>query len=415
MSKSLAVIGGGAAGFFAAVNSAEACPDLRVVIFEAGSKTLSKVRISGGGRCNVTHSCFDVRELVKNYPRGSRELMSPFQRFQPQDTIEWFQKRGVELKTEEDGRMFPVTDQSETITQCLEDAAKHASVDVLLRTRIQEVRPNPSGKGFLLTVKPTGDQGTETQEFDYVLVATGSNPAGQALCRSLGHSTSDPVPSLFTFNIEDSRLQDLEGVSLPEVELSLESDGKKLGSQKGPFLVTHWGVSGPAVLKLSAWYARELFQCDYEFTLKVNFTPRLSEEDLRARLLRVKEKYSKKQIGNQPGVALPKRLAQRLIESAGILSDRKWSDVSKKSIHALVDVLLRSSFQVKGKSTFKDEFVTCGGVSLKEVDFKAMESKLVPGLYFAGEVLDVDAITGGFNFQNAWTGAWIASRSITSS
>lgn len=402
----IAIIGGGAAGFFAAITCAEANPECRVTIFERGKSVLEKVRVSGGGRCNVTHACFDAQELVKYYPRGSRELLGPFMQFGPEQTAEWFDRRGVQLKTESDGRMFPVTDDSGTITECLQQAARRAGVQVRTGARVEKMEPLPSGEWSL---RLTG--AGESHVFSKIMIATGSNPAVWELLKSLGHTIVEPVPSLFTFNTKDTRLRDLAGVSVART--SVRIPGTKL-SAEGPLLITHWGLSGPGILRLSAWGARELYNMNYRFPLEVNFlhtqTPQQTLESLQV----AKTEQAKKQVFANAQYGLPLRLWQRLVAAAGIAEDRRWADLDKKSLAGMAAQLNTAVFQIAGKSTFKEEFVTAGGVSLKELNFKTFESKLHPGLYLAGEVLDIDAITGGFNFQAAWTGGWIAGKSMAS-
>jgi predicted Rossmann fold flavoprotein len=395
----IAIIGGGAAGFFAAITAAESNPDCKVVIFERGKNVLEKVRISGGGRCNVTHACFDARELVKNYPRGSRELLGPFLQFGPEQTVEWFARRGVSLKAEADGRMFPVTDSSQTIVDCLERSAFRAGVEVRLGARVDQLQVLPEGVWRV---------GSET--FDKVMVASGSNPAMWEKLHQLGHQIIPPAPSLFTFNTKDTRLRDLSGVSVQQVELRIP--GTKLRSH-GPMLVTHWGLSGPAVLKLSAFGARELAALAYKFPLEVHFAGTQSSQEVLDGLQRNRVENGKKQVVNHALFALPARLWHRLVEGAGIESGKRWADLSKTEFHALHGQLTSATFQIAGKSTFKEEFVTAGGVSLKEIQFQTFESKVCPNLYLAGEVLDIDAITGGFNFQAAWTGGFLAGRAMS--
>lgn len=397
----IVVIGGGAAGFFAAIVAAEA--GARVTILERGNAVLQKVRISGGGRCNVTHACFDARALVLHYPRGSRELLGPFSRFGPQDTAEWFAQRGVRLKTEDDGRMFPVSDDSQTIVECLWNAAKQAGVQVRTGVRVERIEQTASG-----WLVHTGRHTPEPA--DRVLVAGGSSEGLWAMLADLGHTIVPPVPSLFTFNCKDTRLRDLAGVSVREA--GVEISGAKLAAN-GPVLVTHWGLSGPAILRLSAWGARLLHDMGYQFTLLVNWLGNKSSDEIGADLNRLKMENARKQIGAHAQFGLPVRLWERLVESAGIPPDLRWGDASRQVLARLAEALGRSGFAIRGKSTFKEEFVTAGGVSLREVHFKTFESRLFPGLYFAGEILDIDAITGGFNFQAAWTGGWIAGHAMT--
>ena len=359
------------------------------------------MRISGGGRCNVTHACFDPRDLVKNYPRGSRELLGPFMQFGPEQTVGWFEKRGVRLKTESDGRMFPVTDDSQTIVDCLLRNAEQAGVQLRLATRVERIRPLPGG-GWEIGA------GGQKMSFSRVMIASGSNPAVWDLLRNLGHNIVAPVPSLFTFNTKDTRLRDLSGVS---AEAQLRIPGTRL-TAGGPLLVTHWGLSGPAVLRLSAWGARELHGMDYRFPLEVNFSGEKSTQAVLEKISGWKIELGKKQLGTSTRLGLPTRLWQHLVEAAGIEPAKRWADLDKKQSVALAEQLGAAVFHIAGKSTFKEEFVTAGGVDLLELNFKTFESKMHPGLYLAGEALDIDAITGGFNFQAAWTGGWLAGRAM---
>ena len=415
--REIAVAGGGAAGFFAAIACAESNPDCAVTIYEATAHPLAKVRVSGGGRCNVTHACFEPRELVKRYPRGHRELLGAFHRWQPRDTVDWFAARGVELKTEADGRMFPVTDNSQTIVDCLQGAAEKAGVRVRLQTGVRQLErgvpdaleANASG-GRVPPFRVTLTTG-EIVQCDRLLLATGGNKsnAGFEFARQLGHAVEPPVPSLFTFHIKDPRLADLSGVSVEPVATVVRGTALK---ESGPLLVTHWGLSGPAILKLSAWGARILHDCDYKFTLEVNWTPSFTADTLRAALEAARASNPKKQIGTWCPVGLPLRLWEKLLGAAGIAGATQWAMVAGSALRALAAQICAGEFAVTGKSMFKEEFVTCGGVRLSEVDFKTMESRLVPGLHFAGEVLDIDGITGGFNFQAAWTAGWLAGRTM---
>lgn len=399
------VLGGGAAGFFAAIACAEANPAARVTILERGKNVLEKVRVSGGGRCNVTHDCPDARELVKNYPRGSRELLAPFLRFGPTDTVAWFERRGVRLKTEADGRMFPVTDDSATIVNCLISNAQRAGVAVRTGTRAERLEPLPGGSGWRVWL--AGEP--QPTLADKILVATGSNTAVWDLLARLGHRIVPPVPSLFTFNTKDTRLRELSGLSVPNAAVKIA--GPKLAAN-GPLLVTHWGLSGPAVLRLSAWGARILHGLDYRFTLIVNWLGDVSSETALEKLAAARLESGKKLVRANPQFGLPARLWDNLAQAAAVPADRRWADVDKKTMLALAGQLTEAQFQIAGKSTFKEEFVTAGGVDLREVNFKTFESRLLPGLFFAGEVLDVDAITGGFNFQAAWTGGWLAGQAM---
>lgn len=406
-SRQVGVIGGGAAGFFGAIACAEQYPHTQVTLLEAGRRPLSKVLISGGGRCNVTHACFDPALLVQNYPRGGRALRGAFSRFQPRDTVRWFEQHGVRLKTEADGRMFPVTDDSATIATCLTQAARQAGVT--LRTQAIVTAVEHQSQGFRLRLK-TG----ENWICDRLLIATGSNPQGYRFAKALGHTLIPPVPSLFTFNIPDPVLRQLAGVAVERVQVQLQIPQEKPLKQAGPLLITHWGMSGPAVLKLSAWGARLLHEQGYRATLQVNWLPQHNPEALRSQLMAVKDQVAKRAIANYCPVDLPRRLWQYLIQRAEIDPQQNWAELSKKALNRLIQELTQGQYPIAGKGVFKEEFVTCGGVSLKEIDFKTMESRRCPGLYFGGEVLDIDGITGGFNFQSAWTTGWIAGQAMGS-
>ncbi|MGX7666905.1 NAD(P)/FAD-dependent oxidoreductase [Flavobacterium pedocola] len=394
------IVGGGAAGFFTAINIAENNPKFKIAILERGKEVLTKVKISGGGRCNVTHACFVPNELVKFYPRGERELKGPFHQFCSGDTIEWFEKHGVALKIEEDGRMFPVSDSSQTIIDCFMTAVKQLGIDVLTGQSVQSLF---KGDNYWKVE-------TNLQSFkcDKLVMTTGSNPKMWELMETLGHSVIEPVPSLFTFNIKDNRIKDLMGVSaLASVKVK---DSKLKAS--GPLLITHWGMSGPGILRLSAWGARELAEKKYNFILQVNWLHETDFESALEALKELKEENAKKLVLKFCPFDFPKRLWESLLTASAISSETKWADVSKKQLSDLANQLTNGQFQVNGKSTFKEEFVTAGGIDLKEVNFKTMESKLHPNLFFAGEILNIDAITGGFNFQNAWTGAFLIAQSI---
>lgn len=407
------VLGGGAAGFFGAIACAEADPDSQVLLLEKTGKVLGKVRVSGGGRCNVTHACETAAQLVAHYPRGSKQLKAAFQRFGVADTVAWFARRGVALKTEADGRMFPVTDSSETIARALEEAARQARVRVVLNTAAEAIEPLPTG-GFRLRLSGTGIPGLGSGlEISRLLVATGGKPKSTHYdwLRALGHTVAEPVPSLFTFNVPDSPLSELMGVSVPLARVVLA--GEKL-QYEGPLLVTHWGVSGPAVLKLSAWGARRLSELNYVGTALVNWIPSFTEETLRSWLQQFRQEHGKKTVGANPQFGLPQRLWRNLAEQAGVGAETRWSDLPAKTQNRLVELLLRTPLAVRGKTTYKEEFVTCGGIALDEVDLKTMESRRVPGLHFAGEVLDIDGITGGFNFQAAWTTGFLAGQALAS-
>lgn len=396
------VIGGGAAGFFGSIACAETNPLHEVILLEKAKQVLAKVRISGGGRCNVTHACFDPAQLIQYYPRGGKALRGAFSRFAPQNTIQWFEERGVRLKTEEDGRMFPTTDSSETIAHCLISSAKKSGVILKTECGVKEIQKKENG--FILHLS---DQ--QTVECDRLLIATGSSPKTYAWLEKLGHTIVAPVPSLFTFNVPSSPLLDLAGISVPQVLLSIEGTSLK---QTGPILLTHWGFSGPAVLKLSAWGARILHDMNYRAILKVNWLPDHTLENLKQLINEWKSQHPQRLLVTDTPVPLPKNLWKSLLGQANIPSDLRWNQLSKLNAEKLVQLLKSSTFQIEGKSTYKEEFVTCGGVNLDEVNFKTMESKIVPGLYLAGEVLDIDGVTGGFNFQSAWTTSWLAGKAM---
>ncbi len=394
------IIGGGAAGFFTAINIAEKHREKSVVILERGKEFLTKVRISGGGRCNVTHACFDPKELVTYYPRGEKEMLGPFHQFCCGDTMAWFEERGVELKIEDDGRIFPVTDSSQTIIDCFLNESKKYNVDF---------RTNHAVKSILKVDdlwKVETSQGTLTAE--KVVLTTGSNPKMWAMLETLGHSIIPAVPSLFTFNIKDPRIKDLLGIatqaSVKVVDTKLESNG--------PLLITHWGMSGPGILKLSAWGARILADKHYNFQIQVNWLDTVSKEDCLEQIKDFKIELAKKTVQKNNPFELPKRLWQRIVNASGIQEDGRWADLNKQQTEQLASQLTEAIFNVNGKSTFKEEFVTAGGIDLKEVNFKTFESRKQKNVYFAGEILNIDAVTGGFNFQNAWTGSYIIANSI---
>jgi predicted Rossmann fold flavoprotein len=405
------IIGGGAAGFFAAITCAEARPDAKVTILERGGSVLQKVKVSGGGRCNVTHACFDPRELVRFYPRGNRELLGPFMKFGPSDTVQWFEERRVPLKTEGDGRMFPQSNESQTIVECLWQSARKAGVEVVMGARVEGIKRASGGQWRVQVAHQ------DTMYADAVMVAAGSSERVWEWLAELGHKVVPPVPSLFTFNIKDPRLTDLAGLSVPNAHVSVV--GQKLAAS-GPLLVTHWGLSGPGILRLSAWGARTLHDLEYRFTLKINWLGAQQSEEAGLRTSHSgsgvsaghfnvqKTTSGKKQVSTHPQWGIPSRLWQRLTAAAGIGEGLRWADLDKKMTTRLAEELTAGTYEVRGKSTFKEEFVTAGGVDLREVDFKTFGSKLHDGLYFAGEVLDIDAITGGFNFQAAWTGGYLA-------
>ncbi len=395
------IIGGGAAGFFTAINIAENNSKLKIAILERGKDVLSKVRVSGGGRCNVTHACFIPNELVKFYPRGEKELKGPFHQFCSGDTIEWFERHGVELKIEDDGRMFPITDSSQTIIDCFQQAVKKLGIDVLTGQSVQSLF---RGEDYW-KVETTRD----TFKASKIVMATGSNPKMWEMMETLGHSIVSPVPSLFTFNIKDPRIKDLMGVS---AQATVKVKNSRLEAS-GPLLITHWGMSGPGILRLSAWGARELFAKNYQFVLQVNWLNDLDFEATAELLRELKIEHAKKIITKKSPFDFPNRLWESLVLASGITEVTKWADLSRKQLDNLTEQLVNGLYHVNGKSTFKEEFVTAGGVDLKEINFKTMESKILPDLYFAGEILDIDAITGGFNFQNAWTGGFIVAKNFS--
>jgi predicted Rossmann fold flavoprotein len=401
------IVGGGAAGFFAAITCAEAgglgaeasAKAAQVTILEKTPRYLSKVKISGGGRCNVTHACFDARELAKRFPRGERALIGPFNAFQPEDTIEWFRKRGVEMYTLPDGCLFPLSDSSQTIIDCFINAAKAAGVEMRVNAGVEAIT---HANGLFTLTLANG----ETLQAEKVMLATGGCrvPAMGQLAVSLGHTLEPPVPSLFTFHIDIPWVHELAGIVIEPVEAV--AAGLR---ETGILLFTHWGVSGPVILRLSAWGARRLAELDYRFPLTINWLP---ERDVEDELQNLREASPAKLIVNTPVAPLTARLWQALVLAAGIPRETRWSELSKSQRHALVQQLTRTELPVTGKSMNKDEFVTCGGVRLSEVNFKTMESRIVPGLYFGGELLDIDGITGGFNFQSCWTTGWLAGNAM---
>jgi predicted Rossmann fold flavoprotein len=396
------VLGGGAAGFFGAVTFAEVHPGGRVTILEKGSRVLAKVGISGGGRCNVTHACFEPKVLASHYPRGGQALLGPFHKFQPRHTIKWFESRGSPLKTEPDGRVFPVTDKSQTIIETLTAAARGLGVEIRTSAAVELVeRAGPSR--FLVRLK-SGD----ALSGDRLLMATGSNDQGFQWAQALGHTLERPVPSLFTFTLSGGRLDGLAGVSVEKARVSVT--GTRL-RQTGPVLVTHWGLSGPAVLKLSAWGARVLHGLGYQATIQINWLDR-DLPVVQTQLQSFKAAHPRKSIRGSMPYPLPRRLWERLVRFSGISEDKRWADLSHAEAGRLTQELCAGLYEMKGKSAFKEEFVTCGGVRLNEVDFRTMESRLCPGLYFAGEILDIDGVTGGFNLQSAWTTGWLAGRAM---
>jgi predicted Rossmann fold flavoprotein len=402
------IVGGGAAGFFIAINIVEKNPKAKVAILERGSEVLSKVRVSGGGRCNVTHACFEPTELVKFYPRGEKELRGPFHQFCSGDTVEWFSNHGVELKIEDDGRMFPVSNSSQTIIDCFLKATQKLGITVLTGQSVQSIY-NPEsrslGRGENLWKIETQ---TENYITEKLILATGSNPKIWEMLQTFGHAIINPVPSLFTFNIKDARIKELPGVS---AMVSVKIKDTKLAST-GPLLITHWGMSGPAILKLSAWGARILSDKNYQFTIFVNWLNDVDVEDCEKILKNLKQELAKKAVSKKSPFEFPNRLWESLVVASNISEETKWADLSKILLQNLANQLTNSSFQVNGKSTFKEEFVTAGGIDLKEINFKTMESKLHKNLYFAGEIVNIDAVTGGFNFQSAWTSGFILANSL---
>ena len=401
MAKKIIIIGGGAAGYFAAINAAELNPDLEVIILEGSNKVLQKVKVSGGGRCNVTHACFTPNELIEFYPRGGKELRGPFHQFMTGDTMEWFENRGVSLKIEDDNRIFPESNASQTIIDCFLESAKNAGIILKTSARVDGIEKN--GEQFVVK--------TNSEEIiaDYLLIASGSNTKVWNMIENFGHSVVQPVPSLFTFNINDNRLKDIPGISVPKASVKVLNS--KL-AEEGPLLITHWGLSGPGILKLSAWGALELFEKDYNFEIEVNWLAKKQELVLEI-LKKERQQQSKKQIILRSVFEeISKRLWEKFVLAAEISAEAQWAQLTNKQLEDLSKQLTQSVFKVTGKSTFKDEFVTAGGVDLKEINFKRFESKLHANLFFAGEVLNIDALTGGFNFQNAWTSGWIVANSV---
>lgn len=396
----LAVIGGGAAGFFGAIMCAATHPERRVIILEKTRQVLTKVKISGGGRCNVTHACFDPAVLIQNYPRGGKELRGPFTRFQPRDTMQWFEERGVKLKIESDGRVFPITDSSDSIVQCLMKEAKNLGVELWLEKGVVDCTKEE--ERFHLTFA-----NGETLTCDKLLVAAGGASRIQPWLEKLGHTFTPSVPSLFTFNIPHFPLKDLAGISVPAAKVTIEGTDLQ---NTGPLLITHWGLSGPAVLKLSSWGARILHDIGYKAQVKVNWLSDHSEDSIKQLLIAYRQSYPSRLVVSESPCPIPKNLWKGLLDMAEIPHELRWSIISKVQLQKIIQIVLSTPFQMEGKSTHKEEFVTCGGVKLQEVNFKTMESRICPHLFFAGEVLDIDGVTGGFNFQSAWTTATLAGR-----
>lgn len=402
------IIGGGAAGYFGAITCASMLEKPSVLILERARKVLQKVKISGGGRCNVTHDCLDPKEMASRYPRGNKALIGPLHRFGVRETIDWFEARGVRLKIEADGRMFPTTDDSRTIIDCLTDAANEAGVTLRTSSHVERVRCLSRGEyaEARFEVILRGDERVWTKS---VLLATGGArlASGVELAQNLGHTIAPAIPSLFTFRIEDPRIADLQGLSVEHTEVEVAGESLRAS---GPLLITHWGMSGPGILKLSAWGARELYDKSYRFEIVVDWLP---GEDVKGRIQVLRTEWGKRQVlTRSPFDQLPKRLWERVVEAAGIDANTRWAELPKAKAKALTGQLKRARFEVDGKSTNKDEFVTCGGINLDEVDMRTMESRVVEGLYFAGEMLDIDGVTGGYNFQNAWTTGYLAGQDM---
>ena len=404
-SKTLIIIGGGAAGFFCAVNAARINPSLKIIILEKSSKLLSKVRVSGGGRCNVTHACFDIQEIIKKYPRGSNFVKKSFHQFFTTDTIEWFKQRNVELKIENDGRMFPTTNSSQTIIDCLLKEVNKYGIEIRMNTEVKKLSM-VNGEWSIQTA--------DSQQLiaNFICIACGGYPKSLMFdwLKNIGHSIEEPVPSLFTFNLVNNDINKLMGVSVSDVQVKI--NGSKL-VERGPILITHWGFSGPVVLRLSAWGARELAINNYHFTILINWIPEFNEQSLREKLNELRIENASQKIINKNIFGLPQRLWEYLISQSRINENMRWADLPSKEQNLLIKNVVANEFEVKGKTTFKEEFVTAGGIKLSEIDANTMQSKVVPNLFFAGEIMDVDGITGGFNFQHAWTSGFIAAKSIS--
>ena len=405
MKKSrLIVVGGGAAGFFCAVNAARLSPTLEVVIVEKTSKLLSKVRVSGGGRCNVTHACFSIAEMIKKYPRGASFLKKSFHHFFTTDTINWFKDRGVELKTESDGRMFPSSNSSQTIVDCLMQEANRYGVEIWMNKEVKAV--NKVNDGFELLFS-----NDTSQVANFLCIASGGYPKSTQFewLHQIGHTIESPVPSLFTFNMPGNPINALMGISVERAQVKIM--GSKL-AEEGPLLITHWGMSGPAILKLSAWGARELAAKNWQFGIIVNWLPAYNEQTLKDKFQLIRFDIAAQKISNRNPFLLPQRLWEYLLQQSGVNENSRWADLPAKEQNKLIKNICAQEFSVNGKTTFKEEFVTSGGIALEEVEHASMQSKIAPGLFFAGEVLNVDGVTGGFNFQNAWTTGWIAAKAI---
>ncbi|MEP7377814.1 MAG: NAD(P)/FAD-dependent oxidoreductase [Chitinophagaceae bacterium] len=409
MSQQLLVIGGGAAGFFCAINAARMNPQLEVTILEKSHKLLSKVKVSGGGRCNTTHACFDIAEMSKKYPRGGNFIKKTFHQFFTSDTIQWFEERGVKLKTEEDGRMFPVTDSSQTIIDCLMREANKYKVKIRMNVEVKKIHVHPgSNRDSMFNAQCANG---EILNADFVCIACGGYPKSSMFdwLRELGHTIEDPVPSLFTFNMPQHPITKLMGVSVENARVKII--GTRL-EQEGPLLITHWGLSGPAILKLSAWGAWQLAVSNWQFSIIINWLPEHNEQSLQSVFKSLRLENATQKIINRNSFGLPQRLWEFLLEHSGISKEIRWADLPAKEQNKLIRNLCACEFAIKGKTTFKEEFVTAGGINLNEIDANTMMSKRIPNLFFAGEILNVDGITGGFNFQHAWTSAFIAAKSI---
>ena len=402
--KKVIVIGGGAAGFFCAVNAARMNPNLQVIILEKQKSLLSKVKVSGGGRCNVTHACFDIVELSKFYPRGQHFLKKAFHWFNTNDTVNWFEERGVQLKAEADGRMFPITNSSQTIIDCLLKEATKYKVEVIIGCDVTAIQKQEE----LWVVNTVSTQYTA----DFLMIAAGGFASTTKFdwLKQTGHTIEEPVPSLFTFNMPKNPITQLMGVSVPKAQIKLK--GSKLQTM-GPLLITHWGMSGPAILKLSAWGARDLANKKYSFSVLINWLSDTNEQKLREEWSEIRNENASQKIGGKNPFGLPTRLWQYFLDSCGIKEETRWGELASANQNKLITSLTNQEFEVNGKTTFKEEFVTCGGIKLNEIDPNTMQSKKVSNLYFAGEVMDIDGVTGGFNFQNAWTSGWIAAKAIT--
>jgi predicted Rossmann fold flavoprotein len=402
--KTLIVIGGGAAGFFCAINAAKMNTDLKVMIIEKSNKLLSKVKVSGGGRCNVTHHCFEITELIKKYPRGQNFLKKAFHQFNTKDTVQWFEERNVILKSEPDGRVFPLTNSSQTIIDCLLKEANKYGIEIILNCEIDSIEKKENI--FILSSK-----NSKKITADYLCIATGGyqKPVQFNWLESIGHTIEKPLPSLFTFNIPNNQITQLMGLSVENARVKIA--GTKL-QQDGPVLITHWGLSGPAVLKLSAWGAKELSDKNYHFLIAVNWLGDKNENDLRDEWINLRQRFSSQKMQHKNPFQLPNRLWLYFLKECFVDENARWADLTSKQQNQLIKNLTAHEFQIKGKTTFKEEFVTCGGIALSEVDVNTMQSKKIENLFFAGEVLDIDGVTGGFNFQNAWTTGWIAAKTI---